>query len=67
MSQSNLIGLRRLLLSLRGKNNAKNEIFKAIPVITERAARIADGVRAGQDGAGRGKRLRKVGDLKKPI
>ena len=65
MNRPNVIGLRRLLTSLKGNSRAHAAIFASLPIVSKRTAGIQSELQFRGNGASGRKRVRKVGrDLK---
>ncbi len=67
MKQSNAIGLRRLLASMKDSKGAHAAILESLPLVSARKASIQLKLKLGSDRSGGWKRARKVGSPQEPV
>jgi len=67
MNRPNVVGLRRLLTSMKDTNRAHAAVLASLPLVPTRKTGLQFELQLGSDRAAGGKRIREVSRTKEPI
>ena len=67
MNRPNVVGLRRLLTSMKDTNRAHAAVLASLPLVAARRESIQLELQLGSDRAAGGQRIRKVSRTKEPV
>jgi hypothetical protein len=67
MNRPNVVGLRRLLTSMKETNRAHAAVLESLPLVATRKASIQLELQLGSNRAAGGKRVRKVSSTKESL